>query len=43
MIGEWLKNQGLSAYAAAFEAAAIDLDVLPELTDADFQQLGIQL
>ena len=42
-IGGWLRNLGLGRYEALFSKHAIDLDVLPELTEADFEKLGIPL
>ena len=35
----WLDQLGLGQYAAAFVAHAIDLDVVAELTDAEWQAL----
>jgi hypothetical protein len=34
---------GLPDYAALFREQAIDADVLPSLTDADFEKLGLPL
>ena len=31
---DWLRGNNLEQYADAFEANDIDLDILPELTDA---------
>jgi len=42
-IETWLAGLGLQRYADAFVAAAIDLDVLGELTDADLAELGVAL
>jgi class 3 adenylate cyclase/tetratricopeptide (TPR) repeat protein len=42
-IETWLAGLGLQRYADAFIAAAIDVDVLSELTDADLVQLGVAL
>ena len=42
-ISAWLEHLGLGRYAAAFVENAIDLDVLPDLTDADFERLGVPL
>ncbi len=39
----WLRGFGLGQYEAAFRDAAIDMDVLPELTDADLEKLGVPL
>ena len=40
---DWLRGINLEQYADAFEANDIDRDILPELGDADFEQLGISL
>ena len=37
----WLQQHSLSAYAAAFSQAEVDLDLIPCLTDADLKQMGI--
>ncbi len=42
-LGKWLNRLGLGAYAGVFAENAIDQDVLPDLTDADFKELGIPL
>jgi predicted ATPase/class 3 adenylate cyclase len=42
-IGSWLGELGLERYAQAFRDNDIDLDVLPELTDADLEKLGVSL
>jgi hypothetical protein len=42
-IGSWLGEMGLERYAPAFRDNDIDLDVLPELTDADLEKLGVSL
>jgi class 3 adenylate cyclase len=42
-IETWLAELGLQRYAEAFAAAAIDLDVLAELTDTDLAELGVAL
>jgi class 3 adenylate cyclase/predicted ATPase len=42
-ISTWLDHLGLGQYAATFVENAIDLDVLPDLTDADFERLGVPL
>ena len=42
-ISAWLDHLGLGQYAATFVENAIDLDVLPDLTDADFERLGVPL
>jgi class 3 adenylate cyclase/predicted ATPase len=43
MIGQWLKELGLERYTAAFEANGVDLDVLPDLSEAELEQLGVAL
>src|SRR5262252_4351341 len=40
-IRAWLAELGLAKYAEAFASNDIDLDVLPELTDADLKDLGV--
>jgi class 3 adenylate cyclase len=42
-IEEWLRGLGLQQYVAVFRDNAIDADVLPELTEADLEKLGILL
>ena len=42
-ITEWLEERGLGKYAQAFEQNDIDLEVLPHLTDADLEKLGLSL
>ncbi|MGA9322442.1 MAG: AAA family ATPase, partial [Xanthobacteraceae bacterium] len=42
-ITDWLKNLGLSEYAERFVDNAIDLSVLPDLTDQDLEKLGVLL
>lgn len=42
-IAAWLRRLGLEQYQQAFCDNAIDGEVLPDLTDADLQQLGILL
>ena len=39
----WLENLGLGKYQEVFAANDIDIDVLAELTDADFKELGVSL
>ncbi|MFQ5973543.1 MAG: AAA family ATPase, partial [Alphaproteobacteria bacterium] len=39
----WLRGHGLERYASLLAENAIDLDVLPDLTDADLEKLGIPL
>ena len=42
-VGEWLRNLELGKYEPEFIANAIDLDVLPELTEDDLEKLGMAL
>src|SRR6516165_10208699 len=42
-VGGWLRNLGLGQYEALFRANEIDADILPELTEADFEKLGVPL
>jgi len=39
----WLTEAGLAKYADVFERAAIDLDMIGELTEADFAEMGIPI
>ena len=42
-VGSWLRSLGLGQYEAAFRDNSIDADVLPDLSDGDLAQLGINL
>lgn len=42
-IETWLHGLGLQQYLAAFRDNAIDAEILPELTDADLEKLGVVL
>src|SRR5580693_650084 len=42
-VGEWLKRVGLGQYEASFRAHEIDADVLPDLTEADLEKIGLPL
>jgi class 3 adenylate cyclase/tetratricopeptide (TPR) repeat protein len=42
-IAQWLDQLGLAQYAALFGENAVDLDVLPDLTEQDLKDLGIPL
>jgi class 3 adenylate cyclase/tetratricopeptide (TPR) repeat protein len=42
-IAAWLRGLGLERYEAAFRENEIDLEILPELTDADLLSLGLPL
>jgi len=41
-IGRWLEDIGLSKYADVFAENEIDSTVLPDLSEADFEKIGIQ-
>ena len=40
---EWLRRNKFEQYADAFEANDIGLDILPELSERDLEQLGVSL
>jgi len=40
-VGAWLRNLGLGQYETTFRENEIDLEVLPDLTDADLEKLGV--
>ena len=40
---DWLRRNNFEQYAEAFEANDIDLDILPELSEHDLEQLGLSL
>ena len=42
-IGSWLHELGLERYEPVFRDNAIDAEVLPELTEADLEKLGVLL
>ena len=42
-VGGWLRSLGLGQYEALFRANEIDADILPELTEVDFEKLGVPL
>ena len=42
-IAEWLANIGLERYAPAFADNDIDVSVLPHLSDADLEKIGVSL
>jgi class 3 adenylate cyclase/predicted ATPase len=42
-IADWLAKLGMSEYAQRFAENAIDLSVLPDLTDQDLEKLGVLL
>lgn len=42
-VARWLDDLGLGRYATQFAENAIDLEVLPELVEADLEKLGVLL
>ena len=42
-ISEWLAGIGLGQYAAAFERNDVEVALLPELSEADLEKLGVSL
>ena len=42
-VTQWLEKLGLGQYAAVFSENAIDLDVLPELSESDLGSIGVLL
>ena len=40
---DWLRKNNFEQYADAFEANDIDLDILPELSERDLEELGLSL
>jgi class 3 adenylate cyclase len=42
-VAAWLRGLSLERYEAAFRDNAIDLEILPELTEADLEKLGVLL
>ncbi|HZP71185.1 MAG TPA: adenylate/guanylate cyclase domain-containing protein [Pseudolabrys sp.] len=42
-LADWLQNLGLAQYESVFNENAIDVDILPELTEGDLEKLGIPL
>jgi class 3 adenylate cyclase len=42
-VGDWLRGLGLGQYEAAFRDNSIGTDVLPDLTENDLAQLGVNL
>ena len=39
----WLEELGMGQYAQSFAANDIDFDVLPDLTEAELERLGVSL
>src|SRR5215469_99768 len=42
-IADWLEKLGLGQYAQRFAENDIDVSVLPHLTDADLEKIGVSL
>jgi len=42
-VGKWLNGIGLGQYEATFRAHDIDVDVLPDVTEADLEKIGLPL
>ena len=42
-LGEWLRGLGLGQYETSFRENGVDAEVLPDLTDADLEKLGVLL
>jgi len=42
-IADWLEKLGMSEYAKRFAENDIDVEVLSELTDKDFDRLGVSI
>src|SRR3984893_11603531 len=42
-VGAWLRGLGLGQYEGTFRESEIEADVLPELTEADLEKLGLPL
>jgi class 3 adenylate cyclase/predicted ATPase len=42
-IAAWLQNLGLGEYADTFRTHAIDVEILTDLTESDFEKIGIPL
>ena len=42
-IADWLEKLGMSEYAQRFAENDIDVEVLSELTDKDFDRLGVSI
>ena len=42
-IGQWLNGIGLGQYEALFREHEIDAEVLPDLTEADLEKIGVPL
>src|SRR5215470_5644546 len=42
-VADWLRSLGLEQYEPAFRENEVDWAVLPELTEADLEKLGLSL
>jgi hypothetical protein len=42
-LGTWLRGIGLGQYETNFRDNAIDFDILPDLSDADLEKIGLPL
>jgi hypothetical protein len=42
-IADWLEKLGMSEYAQRFAENDVDIEVLGDLTDADFDRLGVSI
>src|SRR6516165_376481 len=42
-VAEWLRTLGLEQYEPLFRRNAIDDEILPELTDAELEKLGVPM
>jgi hypothetical protein len=42
-IRRWLEQHGLDKYSEVFAENAVDVDVLPELTEEHFKALGVAI
>ena len=42
-VGDWLRSLGLGQYETMFRENEIDAEVLPELTEADLEKIGVPL
>ena len=42
-VASWLQDLGLGQYESVFAENAIDIDILPDLSEGDLEKLGIPL
>jgi hypothetical protein len=42
-VGDWLQGLGLGQYLALFREHEIDADILPDLTEADLEKIGLRV